>query len=652
MLTQEFTRASHARRPLRAPSVQPPRQARKSEHQLFSVTWTRAGYSSLKPLLLVFVLTFVSLEVGNVNARATTGNLSPDVQWEVSGITFKGNRALSDTELSKTMQTKTRPAYLFWQKHRDFGPDAFKTDIGRLKRLYESEGYYHARIEYDLKIKGHLVDALITIHEGPQIRVSQIDVRVTDRWSSAHLLGSVPLKKDSPFTEQDYQQGEAILRGYFFDQGYGRATVQRTAEIDTNTNQARVFYSVEPGPLTFFGATTIEGTRNIEPNIVAREIVYKRGDVFSPKKIADSRKKILALKLFSAVEFRPDLENKDPSVLPVTVKLTEQPPHQIKLGGGYGTQDEFRIETEWADHNFLGDGRELTLMARYSTVQSAGEVKFLQRHFPSLNQQLVMDGKLLYETETPFTLSGAQGLALFQEDFSSTLSGSVGFRTEFFKVSSVNPTTAQTIGGIRTKGILVGPMAQLTWNTTEDPFNPSKGAITTLAAEQAGKVWGGQANYYKLTAEVRKYTSIGWGTVLANRFKIGFADGLGRTSDGVPIFERFYSGGPGSVRGYGRWRIGPRSIFNVPLGGLSLLEGSAEVRHPIYKGLTGALFVDFGDVSLRSFHPPIANFKFGFGPALMYATPVGPLRLDLGFPVQKPRGNQAWQIYFSIGQYF
>jgi translocation and assembly module TamA len=95
-----------------------------------------------------------------------------------------------------------------------------------------------------------------------------------------------------------------------------------------------------------------------------------------------------------------------------------------------------------------------------------------------------------------------------------------------------------------------------------------------------------------------------------------------------------------------------RSVDNVPLGGLSMLEGSVEMRHAIYKGLTGALFADFGDVSLRSFHPPIANLKFGFGPALMYTTPVGPLRVDLGFPLQKPRGDQAWQIYFSIGQYF
>jgi translocation and assembly module TamA len=82
------------------------------------------------------------------------------------------------------------------------------------------------------------------------------------------------------------------------------------------------------------------------------------------------------------------------------------------------------------------------------------------------------------------------------------------------------------------------------------------------------------------------------------------------------------------------------------------LEGSAELRHAIYDGLSGAFFVDFGDVSLRTFHPPIANLKGGVGPALMYATPVGPMRLDLGFPFQKPRGDQAWQVYFSVGQYY
>jgi outer membrane protein assembly complex protein YaeT len=618
---------------------------------VYFVTYPRAIFI-VKPLLIVFAV-LISLRAAKVDAGVKTVEaLPPDMEWKVNTVAFKGNKALSDTELSKTMQTKSRPVYLFWQKRRDFDPFSWKTDIERLHRLYESEGYYHARIDYVLETKGYLIDALITINEGPQVRVNQVKVRVEGRDASGDLITSTPLKQGSAFTEKEYQRGESILKGYFLDLGYGRATAERTAQINPDTNQASVFYSVKPGPLTSFGATTIEGAREVESYIVTRELVYKKGDLFSPKKITDSRKKILALQLFSAVEFKPDLQSKDASVLPITVKVTEKPRHDIKLGGGYGTQDEFRIQAQWADHNFLGDARELTLTTRYSTVESAGEVKLLQRHFPSLNQQMVLDGKLLYETETPFTLTGARILALLQGDFSKTLSGSAGFRTEIFKVTSFDRPAVLELGGIRTKGFLAGPTAQLSWDATDDPFNPTRGAIITVAADQAGEIWGGQANYYKMTGEVRKYTSIGWDAVLANRFKIGFADSLGKTSDGVPIFERFYSGGPGSVRGYGRWDIGPRSTDNVPLGGLSVLEGAVEVRRPIYKGLTGAAFVDFGDVSLRSFHPPITNLKFGFGPALMYTTPVGPVRLDLGFPFQKPRGDQAWQIYFSIGQYF
>ena len=89
-----------------------------------------------------------------------------------------------------------------------------------------------------------------------------------------------------------------------------------------------------------------------------------------------------------------------------------------------------------------------------------------------------------------------------------------------------------------------------------------------------------------------------------------------------------------------------------PARRVSLLEGAFELRRPLFDGLAGALFVDFGDVSVRKFHPPVTDLKFGSGPALMYNTPVGPVRLDLGLPFQKPRRDQAWQIYFSIGQYF
>jgi outer membrane translocation and assembly module TamA len=133
--------------------------------------------------------------------------------------------------------------------------------------------------------------------------------------------------------------------------------------------------------------------------------------------------------------------------------------------------------------------------------------------------------------------------------------------------------------------------------------------------------------------------------------KIGLADAIG-AEDRYPLFERFFAGGEKSVRGYGRRRLGPLSAANDPLGGLSLIEGSLELRRPIWRELSGAVFVDFGQVSLRPFDVPIDNVQFSSGFGFSYATPIGPLRLDIGFPFNPPRGDRPWQIHFSVGAFF
>jgi len=90
----------------------------------------------------------------------------------------------------------------------------------------------------------------------------------------------------------------------------------------------------------------------------------------------------------------------------------------------------------------------------------------------------------------------------------------------------------------------------------------------------------------------------------------------------------------------------------VPLGGLSDIEGSLEARHQIWEALWGAVFLDFGQVSLHPYDLPVLNLRFAAGPAVSYMTPVGPVRIDLGFPFKKPQGQAGWQVYFSIGQFF
>jgi translocation and assembly module TamA len=214
----------------------------------------------------------------------------------------------------------------------------------------------------------------------------------------------------------------------------------------------------------------------------------------------------------------------------------------------------------------------------------------------------------------------------------------------------VSSTVVDALDGFRRKGIVSGPLASLTWNTTDDRYYPTRGSIISLVGEQGGTIWGGDYKYYRATLEDRNYTTIAKNTVLATRLKFGLAESLG-TSQDYPLFLRFFPGGEGSVRGYGRWRLGPLSVSNDPLGGLTDFEGSFELRHPIYKKLAGAAFVDFGQTTVETYHFP-TPIRFGFGPAVMYQTPIGPLRLDLGIPSQAPRGDPWWQVYFSIGNFF
>jgi outer membrane protein insertion porin family len=172
-----------------------------------------------------------------------------------------------------------------------------------------------------------------------------------------------------------------------------------------------------------------------------------------------------------------------------------------------------------------------------------------------------------------------------------------------------------------------------------------------LMLEHAGVIWGGAYRFFKISGEAKRYYDLGWDTVFAARLKLGLGDAIG-AKDRFPLFERFYAGGENSVRGYGRRRLGPLSDSNDPLGGLSLLEGSIELRRPIWKDFGGAVFIDFGQVALRPFDVRIANLNFSSGFGVSYKSPVGPVRLDIGIPFQKPPKDRPWQIHFSIGAFF
>jgi outer membrane protein insertion porin family len=572
-------------------------------------------------------------------------------QWRVEKIEISGNTKFSDSEILRELLTKVRPWYLFWEAESSFDPITFREDLERIRRFYEARGYYQTRVTYDLTAdpQSGQVEVKIEVFEGPPVIVSEVHVEVSD--GSSLSPPQPPLKQGEIFGEESYRKGEETLRNFFLEHGYAHVTTERRAEVNLDQNQVIVWYQADPGPLTVFGETTVAGTDKVDPEIVLRELSYRPGEIFSPAKIAESQAKILALDLFGLVRITPKEISGKPSTVPMEVQVSEKEPREIRVAVGYATEDEFRAQLRWQHNNWLGNGRRLSVEAKYSSITTTGAITLVQPHFFSPRARGIISLRQDRDDEDTYVLNASRFNPRVEHGFTPQLVGFIGYRLEYDRFDKIGEAAIEALGGVRERGWMSGPTLGLVWNTSDGPLNPTKGEVVSFTFGQAGKIWGGQYSFYKVTTEAKKYHLLGWETILAGRLKIGFAEPLG-AEENLPISERLYAGGEKSVRGYARRKLGPLDSRGNPIGGLSLIEGSVELRRPIWGPLGGALFIDFGQVSLRSFDLPVNDVKFGSGFGLNYQTPLGPLALYLGFPWRPPRGEASWQIYFSVGAYF
>jgi outer membrane protein insertion porin family len=585
---------------------------------------------------------------------ASIRDLDPAVHYQTAAIEISGNHQFSDKDLLAVMQTKTRPRYEFWKRRLEFSPTRFKGDIERIKRFYQVNGYYGASVNYDLSVSDKLVRAKIRVVEGKPVKVEHIEVTVegvAPKPSALEPSFELSLKDGNTFIQKTYELGEAQLLNVYMDHGYAHAQVSRRAQVFVGPHLAYIWYLITPGDYGVFGRTVVHGTQKVAPELVLRELTYKPGEVFDSRKVAQSRSKIVGLNLFRSVEFIREANPSDPQVVPIEIKVEEKPKHSISIALGYNTISQFNVGFQWNDYNFWGDGRQLSLLAQYSNVVSTGDLKLIQPYFFSSKSTFIVEASVWQEVYQTYTLNAAQLEPRENYQFTQNLSSSFGWRLAYLKFNSLNPQTIEAIGGVRREGFLSGPFAHLVWNNTETPFNPQHGEIATLDANTASDVFGSDYRYWRAVGELRKYHLLGWQTVLAGLFKLGFEHSFGSIAD-IPLSERFYSGGEGSVRGYGLRRIGPLSDANQPLGGVSLVESSIELRRPLFWKLGGSLFFDCGQVSTHEYRVPVDALECGYGPGVAATTPVGPVLINLGFPTETPRGDSNWQLYFSIGQWF
>jgi outer membrane protein insertion porin family/translocation and assembly module TamA len=617
-------------------------------------------------------------------------------EWRVGELDFAGNHALTHARLRRAMVTKARPWYEAWRVWRPlptFDPVTFRDDLQRLRQLYRNEGYYDAVVHHDIELpaEGTVLRVVVYVREGPPVYVEEVcvELRGVELAPEARrlLLANLPVERGRVFREDDYARATVYLRTYYREHGFARVVVTPAAEVDVRRDAVTVRYDVDSGPPSVFGAVEVSGAATVGEDVVRREVAFEPGQPFKQSRVDQSRQNLIGLRLFRSVRIDED-EERDADV-DTHVRVVEGPSREVRLGVGYETEEQIRGLAAWRDYDFFGDARQLGFSARASLLRRTIAADFLQPHFPRRGDRVRL---LLFEQqedEDTYDNDRSRLSPRIEWQVQPTLVPYAFYRIEYDSLSDVDARIRRLVPDIAPpNGVLSGLGAGVDWNATDDLLDPLRGWAANASVEPVGDFLGGDFAFLRSNLEGRRYQPLVADLSAALRLRVAAADPIGGGE--VPLFERFYAGGINSVRGYDRRRVAealeppaPRPagappetpamrrrrvlraqrralagdplitlINDKPIGGRSLVETSIELRHPITEKLGGAVFLDAGQVSRDSYDFPFDALKYGTGLGVRYQSPVGPIRLDLGFPLDPPPGDPFWQVHVSIGRAF
>ncbi|MEZ4332475.1 MAG: BamA/TamA family outer membrane protein [Myxococcota bacterium] len=594
--------------------------------------------------------------------------LDRDLEWRVADIEIEGNETIPTSEIRRVIETHRRARLAFWRKRPSFDPVVFERDRERITRLYETEGFYRSRIDWRVDVRheeeAERLTLFLRIEEGPRARVAAIEIDPpdptlvpnADASAKRGSYGRKPARRwalavGDPFREADYQRLETQLRAAYLDRGFARVDTTRSARVGVDRESVTVHYTIRHGPPARFGEITIDGLEKIDRDVVGRELTFDTGDPFSLSRIEESRRRIQALDLFASIQMDWSVDPDQPEVAPIRITLNEKKHRELRVGAGYSTEARANANVRWQSKNFFGGARRMLVSGRYSNLVRSADLAFVQPYLFDRRNRGLLELALFQQDEPNFTRNSIQGIPAFERSFTRDLVATFGLRFDTAEIRDVETQVQALIGGVRSEGTVIGPRFSLRWTPVDDVARPRDGLVASFETQYSSRAFGATFDYVRLVGEVAVFQPVFEWAVVAGRLKLGAAQAFG-SPERLPIFERLYAGGEGSVRGYRRHQLGPTAGNGNPLGGRSLIEGSVEARIPVWRNIGVVGFLDFGQLSLERWGFVPDELRFSAGPGISYMTPIGPISLFAGFPLNGQPGEPPWQIHFNIGFFF
>jgi outer membrane protein insertion porin family len=558
-------------------------------------------------------------------------------------VTFEGNHSFSDKDLIKRMKSKSG------QPFDRFG---FEQDLQHIVTYYKDRGYLQAHIassEEHLSPDGQKLEFVIHIDEGVPTIVHEVSVRGYRSVPRPEIMKAVQIKVGDPLDENKLAFTEYNIAAVCARYGYVYATVKTETKIGSLLHRAAVVFTVDEGKQVMVRSISISGNRDVRPAIIEREIVIEPGEIYNPEKAYESQRRIYATSLFRDVRFVALGIDAEEDSVDLIFKVVEGSPRWVAFGGGYQSTNEIWTNVEWGHDNLLDNGQRLSLRGDFS-FDPFDVMNEYDQYYQIFYTEPYLFGKQLWGRLHPFHRRQRDKDTLIVR---TGVDAGIGryWRRHFqtFLKFTYEEVLWEASGGQQPESLstINNLLLSASYDLRDNIFDPTSGSFSYLSMETAGGYLGGSSDFHRFILDTSTFTKPWKNLIIALRGRVGYILPYGRTEI-VPLTERFELGGAHSIRGYDQDIITASDTAPENV----MVEGSVELRFPLFWRFWGGYFVDTGSVWGEWDDVNTRALKVGAGFGLRYATLIGPLRLDYGRKITESTSEDRGRVYLAVGHNF
>lgn len=587
---------------------------------------------------------------------------SPDL-IKVSFVIFEGDRvmlrniSIEGAAINSGQLKKILPLV----ENRPFNNNLVDDSRESLVNFYNALGYRGMKVlelKKDFRNEGQELDLVFYIDEGPRTIIKKVGITGNRTIDEERIRKAVKIKKGSPYNVVDIGDARYRVLSLYSQYGFMEAKVEVETAIDEE--EAEITFQIEENKRTVTGKVIVRGNDKTKTKIIVREITLEEGGFYDSEQIVKIKQQLYKLGIFNEISIdmlEPSLEDEGKVVKDMLVSLKEGNAGSVEFIFGYGDYEEFRGALDIRYRNIGGYNRQAGFRAEMSSVKERYVLNFQEPWF--LNQPdvplklfLVKEQTSSVDVETGdvfYNIDKLSFIAGVEKELIAGLKVGINYEYSFTDTTDVRPDVILSKEDTGTLGIgSISPT--VFYDTRDNPFDPTRGSLHGLILKFASVAFLSETEFMKGSFQSAWFFPLHRKIVLAFSLRGGVAYSYEETEE-MPLIERYFLGGRGTVRGYEHDRLGPKGADDTPTGGNVFGLTNVEFRFSLGKGIGLVTFIDAGNV-WRTFDDVSSDLKYTAGAGLRYRTPVGPVRLDYGHKINRDPGQSAGEVHFSFGHAF